>query len=181
MARAINVVFSSASNSSEEKFFQEALPEALRIQITEGIPASAVMAQSIYESGYGRSSLAKSHNYFGMKAFNDWTGARAKDMPTLDDGTIATIADFRAYPSLSEGFDGYVAFLKAKGRYDSAFSKRTGIEFIDTILKAGYCGDPKYRDSIRQIIARHHLEKLDEIYAAQVAKGASSNMAKNNS
>jgi flagellum-specific peptidoglycan hydrolase FlgJ len=179
MARTINVVYSTASNSMQEKFFEDALPEALRIQITEGIPASAVMAQAILESSYGQSSMARiGHNYFGMKAFDTWKGDRMKNLATLDDGTIPTVADFRAYPTLADGFDGYVAFLRAGNRYDRAFDKHTGAEFIETVLKAGYCGDPRYMTMIHQIIARHHLEKLDEIYAAQLAKGTTT-VAKN--
>jgi len=180
MAKTLNSVFSTASNSVQERFFEQALPEALRIQITEGIPASAVMAQAIYESRYGQSSIARDgHNYFGLKAFNTWTGARIRNMPTLDDGTIPTIADFRAYPSLSKGFDGYVEFLRAGSRYDNAFAKRTGVEFIDTVTKDGYCGDPHYLTDIKQIIARHHLEQLDAIYAAQLAKQSTVTVARN--
>ncbi|MDE1169674.1 MAG: glucosaminidase domain-containing protein [Verrucomicrobium sp.] len=175
MARALNLVFTSASNANQEHFFEAALPEALRLQITEGIPASAIMAQAILESSYGQSKLAKNyHNYFGIKAFNNWKGPRAQNMATLDDGVIPTIADFRAYPTLSEGFNGYVAFLKASGRYDDAFRKKTGIEFIRAVFKDGYTGDVRYLDMVHDIIVRHHLEKLDEIYAAQLAKGDAS-------
>ena len=176
MARAINVVFATTSNGVQEKFFEQALPEALRIQITDGIPASAVMAQAIYESRYGQSPMARDgHNYFGMKAFDGWKGARTKNVATLDDGYIPTIADFRAYDSVSKGFDGYVDFLRASGRYDNAFSKKTGVEFINAVIHDGYCGDPHYLNDIRGIIDRHHLEKLDEIYAAQVSKAVASN------
>jgi len=175
MAKTINEVFSTAENAEQERYFEEALPEALRIQITEGIPASAVMAQSILESRYGQSSIAKDgHNYFGMKAFDDWKGMRTKNVATLDDGSIPTVADFRAYPSLADGFDGYVQFLKASGRYDNAFNKKTGAEFISEVLRDGYCGDPRYMTMIHEIIERHKLDKLDAIYASQVAKAAAS-------
>lgn len=175
MARALNVVFNSTTNGAQEKFFEQALPEALRIQITDGIPASAVMAQAIYESRYGQSPMARDgHNYFGMKAFDNWKGLRTRNVATLDDGYIPMIADFRAYDTVAHGFDGYVDFLRASGRYDNAFTKRTGVEFIGAVIRAGYCGDPHYLNDIRGIIERHHLEKLDEIYASQVAKAVAS-------
>ena len=178
MAKALNSVFETATSSAQERFLEEALPEALRIQITEGIPASAVMAQAIYESHYGQSSLAtKGNNFFGIKAFNNWSGPRQKNVPTLDDGSIPTIADFRAYSSVSDGFSGYANFLKESGRYDNAFNKKTGVEFINAVLRDGYCGDPSYLSSIRQIISRHNLDKLDAIYAAQVAKASTTTVA----
>jgi len=180
MAKALNSVFETARSTAEERFLEQALPEALRIQITEGIPASAIMAQAILESNYGQSSLAKKgNNYFGLKAFDSWKGPRQKNVPTLDDGSIPTIADFRAYPSLGDGFNGYASFLRETGRYDNAFNKKTGIEFISTVLRDGYCGDPRYVEMVKTIISRHNLEKLDSIYAAQVAKANASTTAKN--
>lgn len=182
MAKALNSVFETASNSAQERFLEQALPEALRIQITEGIPASAVVAQAIYESHYGQSSLAtKGNNFFGIKAFSNWNGPRQKNVPTLDDGSIPTIADFRAYATVADGFSGYAAFLKETGRYDNAFNKKTGLEFIGTVLRDGYCGDPTYLSSIRQIISRHNLDKLDAIFAAQVAKATAPNKLANRS
>ena len=68
------------------------------IQTTTQIPASAVIAMAIFGSGYGNSILAKEYNnYFGMKAFDSWTGPRALNMPTRDNG-IETTADFRPTP-----------------------------------------------------------------------------------
>ncbi len=182
MAKALNAVFETARNSEEERFLEQALPEALRIQITEGIPASAIMAQAILESHYGQSSLAKNgNNFFGLKAFDTWKGARMRNVPTLDDGSIPTIADFRSYPNLSEGFNGYASFLRETGRYDNAFNKKTGVEFISTVLRDGYCGDPHYVEMVREIISRNNLDRLDAIFATQVAKAAPTTLAKNRS
>ncbi|SDU28103.1 Flagellum-specific peptidoglycan hydrolase FlgJ [Verrucomicrobium sp. GAS474] len=180
MAKTLNSVFETAQNSAQERFLEAALPEALRIQITEGIPASAVMAQAILESRYGQSSLAtKGNNFFGIKAFDTWKGPRQKNVPTLDDGSIPTIADFRAYANLAEGFSGYAAFLRETGRYDNAFNKKTGLEFISTVLRDGYCGDPHYVEMVRTIINRHNLDKLDTMYSSQVAKANAAITAKN--
>lgn len=171
LARSVQKVYNTANNSSQSKFLDQALPEALRIQVTEGIPASAVLAQAIYESSYGTSRLSRDyHNYHGIKAFSGWSGPRATNMPTLEYGTTPIIADFRAYADLSKGFNGYAEFLKASDRYNAAFSQRTGVGFVQAVVRAGYCPDPSYMNSIRQIIARHNLEVLDEIYAAQIVR-----------
>ena len=177
MARSIQKVYNTANNSTQAIFLDQALPEALRIQITEGIPASAVLAQAILESQYGTSELSRQyHNYHGIKAFSNWTGPRASSMPTVENGTTQIIADFRAYASFSDGFDGYAQYLKESDRYSSAFSQKTGLGFVEEVIHDGYCPDPHYLGYIRTIIDRHNLTILDDIYAAQVAK-ASANAA----
>jgi flagellum-specific peptidoglycan hydrolase FlgJ len=162
LGRKISMVLDSAP-SRHRGFMEQALPEAMMIQVTHKIPASAVLAMAIYESGYGKSTLAtQHHNYFGIKAFNTWAGPRAVNMPTRDSG-VATRADFRAYPSLKQGFQGYAEFLKETGRYREAFKKDSGIEFVRTILAAGYCPDHNYLANIQKIMERHHLAELDRI------------------
>ena len=112
LATRISKILESA-NGRQRRFLEAAIPEAMMIQTTSQIPASAVIAMAIFESGYGNSILAKEYNnYFGMKAFDSWTGPRALNMPTRDNG-IETTADFRAYPTLAAGFEGYRDFLHA--------------------------------------------------------------------
>lgn len=165
LAGKISKVLNS-TYGSHRVFIEKALPEAIRIQVQFGIPASATISQAIYESGYGGSSLAKSyHNYFGIKAFNSWTGMRASNMPTRDSG-VATRADFRAYENLGSGFEGYANFLKESGRYDKAFYAPTGLSFVQAILKAGYCPDSTYLPAIQKIMAKHNLVELDDIIKA---------------
>lgn len=147
----------------QRSFLEKALPEAMYIQIAYGIPASAVLAMSIYESGYGRSTLASQYNnYFGIKAFDDWKGPRAKSMPTRDLG-ILTTADFRAYHNIREGFMGYANFIRENDRYQRAFRTKSGIQFVSHVLKAGYCPDASYLGNIRTIMERHQLQELDNI------------------
>ncbi len=162
LAKRINRVLESGYGS-QRHFLERAIPEAIRIQVQHGIPASAVLSMAIYESGYGRSDLSRSHhNYFGMKAFNNWTGPRAVDMPTKDSG-VMTRADFRAYPTLEAGFQGFVEFLKTNPRYARAFNERQGLPFVQRVLAAGYCPDADYLARIRTIMNRHRLHELDYI------------------
>lgn len=162
LAKRINRVLESGYGS-QRLFLERAIPEAIRIQVQHGIPASAVLSMAIYESGYGRSDLSKNyHNYFGMKAFSNWNGPRAISMPTKDSGVL-TRADFRAYPSLEAGFQGFVDFLKSNPRYARAFNERQGLPFVQKVLAAGYCPDDDYLTRIRTIMNRHHLTELDNI------------------
>jgi flagellum-specific peptidoglycan hydrolase FlgJ len=140
---------------------ENAIPEAMLIQTSTQIPASAVLAMAIFESGYGNSMLAKEYNnYFGMKAFDSWTGARALNMPTRDSGEDTT-ADFRAYPTLAAGFQGYSQFLLSNDRYRKYVGEKSGVKFVSNILAAGYCPDPDYLVHIRDIIQKHGLDQLD--------------------
>ncbi|MES2309238.1 MAG: glucosaminidase domain-containing protein [Verrucomicrobiota bacterium] len=163
LAKSIQEIHETAQNSKQARFLDEALPEALRLQFTENIPASACIAMAIYESQYGQSKLAREHhNFFGLKAFSNWEGKRAENMVTRDSGVLTT-ADFRAYANTSEGFDGYVQFLKNSDRYEHALQAHNGVEFVSGLLRAGYCPDSTYLDSIRIIMDRHKLNKLDSI------------------
>jgi len=162
LGKAISTVLDSAP-PKYRSFFEEALPEAMDVQVNYAIPASAVMAMAIHESGFGTSEQAvKGHNYFGIKAFSNWTGPRLEKMLTRDNGVL-TRADFRSYKDMKEGFRGYAEFLKESPRYEAAFTKPTGSEFVASILRAGYCPDPTYHDNIIQIMKNYHLELLDTV------------------
>ena len=160
LASRISKILDSA-NGRQRRFLEAAVPEAMMIQTTTKIPASAVIAMAIFESGYGNSILAKEYNnYFGMKAFDSWTGPRALNMPTRDEG-VETTADFRAYPNLSAGFKGYADFLLSNERYSRYVGEKSGVKFVSKILSSGYCPDPQYLSHIQAIIEKHGLDRLD--------------------
>ena len=78
---------------------------------------SAVIAQAILESGYGKSILAaKYHNYFGLKCGTAWKGISV-NMGTKEEysaGTQTSIrANFRVYNSMEDGVKGYFEFIQA--------------------------------------------------------------------
>lgn len=148
-------------SGSQRAFLFRLIPLALEFQAQYEIPASALIAQAIYESGYGRSDLArKHHNFFGIKAWDStWSGEVAR-MPTRDHG-VATMADFRAYPDFETGVEGYARFLSESPRYREAFRHQGAVDFVRAILRAGYCPDKNYLSRIKDIIDRHELHRLD--------------------
>lgn len=161
LAGKLSKVLNSAYGS-RRAFLEEALPQAIRMQVQYGIPASAIISQSIYESGYGGSDLAKNHhNYFGIKAFASWKGDKAA-MPTKDSG-VRTVANFRKFKDLGDGYQGYANYLRETGRYDRAFYTNSGVEFVRKLLAAGYCPDGDYLGNIKTIMDRHCLQELDNI------------------
>lgn len=149
------------SRGEERAFLLSVIPEALRIQITHRVPASATVAMAAYESNYGRSDLARLHrNFFGIKALDpDWEGPRAV-MPTRDRG-VATQAPFRGYADLRASVQGYADFLTSSVYYRRAFDHKTGEPFVQQLLKGGYCPDSFYIGHIRNIMERHQLSRLD--------------------
>lgn len=64
---------------------------------------SPIIAQAILESGWGKSGLAKYHNYFGMECGSSWEG-KSVNMQTKEEYTAGVLTDikanFRAYDSM---------------------------------------------------------------------------------
>jgi flagellum-specific peptidoglycan hydrolase FlgJ len=149
------------AHGAQVDFLEWIVPQALRIQISHGIPASATVAMAIYESNYGRSVLAtEHHNYFGIKALsNAWRGE--KTLQTTRDRGQVNQAWFRRYSDRVSCVTGYAEFLKGSPHYRSAFAYREGKKFVQSILAGGYCPDKDYLANIQLIIQRHLLSKLD--------------------
>lgn len=129
-----------------------------------GIEAiSAVIAQIINESGWGKSRLAAEyHNYNGMKCGTGWTGKRVS-MPTqewIGGGYVTITADFRAYDSMEEGIKGYLDLLD-QPRYANLKGVTDPRRFLELIRADGYATSPTYVDDIYQLIAENDLTQYD--------------------
>lgn len=156
----------NTSDGDKRKFLEKVLPHAIRMQIQYNIPASALISMAIYESNYGKSSLADVHNYFGMKAFGRWKGEKVYKKTKDYNKTVIHVQPFRSYETVYDGFYGFYEFLKTSGngkRYKNAFTKTKGVEFVSECLRSGYCPDSFYLEHIKKIISRHKLELLENI------------------
>lgn len=124
---------------------------------------SAIVAQIINESGWGKSTLAAQyHNYNGMKCGTGWTGGRVS-MPTQEwarGGYITITADFRAYDSMEEGIKGYLDLLD-QPRYADLKGVTDPREFLERIRADGYATSPTYVDDIYALIAQNDLTQYD--------------------
>ncbi len=154
------------SRGEERAFLLSIIPEALRIQVTHHIPASATIAMAAFESNYGRSDLARQHsNFFGIKALDPrWEGQKAV-MSTRDRG-VETKAVFRVYPGIAASVLGYAEFLSTSVYYRRAFDESSGERFVAQVLKGGYCPDSFYMGYIQTIMKRHDLKRLDFLKSA---------------
>jgi len=120
---------------------------------------AGVVAQSIAESGYGKSNLAKNANNFaGVKYIASLHPAffETKTKEVVKGKTITVTAKFAKFPTALDGDKNHIQTLM-KPRYDKArLNAKTPEEQIKMIVEAGYAtlSPTKYVDIIRGNIKR---------------------------
>lgn len=142
-----------------EQYISQFKEAAIADMKKTGVPASITMAQGMFESDYGNSSLAKiAKNHFGVKCHKDWGG----DTYYMDDD--APNECFRKYNSVAESYDDHSNFLRTRDRYkflfDLSITDYKG--WAKGLKQAGYATNPAYADKLIEIIERYNLQVLDE-------------------
>lgn len=142
-----------------EQYIAQFKDAAISDMKKSGVPASITMAQGMFESDYGNSSLAKvAKNHFGVKCHKDWGG----DTYYMDDD--APNECFRKYNSVEESYDDHSNFLRTRDRYkflfDLSITDYKG--WAKGLKQAGYATNPAYADKLIEIIERYNLQALDE-------------------
>lgn len=147
---------------SQEAFIRELWPHAAASAKELGVAADVLIAQAALETGWGKKMIhdqqgGNAFNLFGIKAGNSWQGERVS-VSTVEyrDGIAQRErASFRAYASLQESMNDYVAFLTQNPRYQRALEKAgDSAAFLQELQKAGYATDPSYADKIGNIMMR---------------------------
>ena len=139
----------SDEESHREKYIDKYAPIAKYFEIQCGVPSSIQLAQAIYESGGGVSTVAfHSNNHFGIKNGDYWKG----ETYTTDHGTI-----YRAYKTTFESYSDHALFLH--DNYILAVGKdwKHWVKYCK-----GYGGHPNYWGELGKIIEKYKLYKLDE-------------------
>jgi flagellum-specific peptidoglycan hydrolase FlgJ len=134
------------------------------------VPASVTIAQSILESGWGRSGLTRNdRNYFGIKCFNGSPGPIANGCHTYatyecEPTCLPTYASFRTYASITDSFRDHGRFLTTNSRYKPAFSYSDNADqFLYQMWKAGYATSPTYVDNVKSLMRQYNLYQYDRI------------------
>lgn len=150
---------------------------------------SAIIAQAIIESNWGKSVLsAKYHNYFGIKCGSNWDG-KSVNMTTKEEyarGSITTIKDnFRVYDSLEDGVKGYLLFTNTK-RYANLKNVYDYKTYIENIKADGYATSSKYVSTLVKTVEKYNLTQYDpmnddyklalEVIAGKYGNGATRKM-----
>ena len=124
---------------------------------------SAIIAQAILESGWGKSGLAKYHNYFGMKCGGSWKG-KSVNMATKEEYTVGTLTDikanFRAYDSMEEGVKGYFEFINYS-RYANLKGVTDPKEYLELIKADGYATSSTYVNNVYRVVKEYNLTAYD--------------------
>lgn len=138
-------------------FFKKYAASAQRAAQGSGIFPATVLSAAALESDNGNSQLSAIHNnFFGIKAFSGWTGAIVT-LPTVEEdsaGNKQTVqAAFCAFPTPSDGFAAYIAFLKRYPRYKPVFAAKTPKDQFAALQKAGYATDHNYSAKLTGVFA----------------------------
>lgn len=104
---------------------------------------SAVAAQKITESAYGKSALSAKHNNFGgIKAMKGYPSVAMDTTEVVKGKTIKTKDKFTIFATPKEAFKSYVALLQGNPRYAKVFTAKSPEEQIKEMAKAGYTTTP---------------------------------------
>lgn len=145
-------------NQVYQQYFDQYKDIAIEQMLHYNIPASITLAQGVFESGAGRSELArKANNHFGIKCNYGWAGKTSYH----DDDERNEC--FRAYDSAYESYEDHSKFLVNGKRYRSLFDlKVTDYKGWARGLKAaGYATNPQYADKLIEIIQLYKLYRYD--------------------
>ena len=156
-----------APAAADPEYLAAAEPVALAVAEEYGIPASVTAAQSILESGWGRSELAVEHrNFFGFKCVAGRPGPIASgchEYPTTEctpECHPATAA-FRVYPSMKDSFRDYGRLISTSKYYAHALPFAGDAKAFITEVAKSYATDPAYADKVIRLMDQHGLYRLD--------------------
>ena len=113
----------------QSTFLQETKTTADIMEAVHNIPAEIITAQAILESGWGKSKLAKKHNYFGIKNGNK---------------------GWQKFGSRLECFD-YHARLLTNERYGHLVGCSVE-EWAYGLRDAGYCPEQDYPERLLRVV-----------------------------
>ena len=158
--------FSPENVQDQERYIKRYAKIAMREMERSGVPASIKLAQGIWESGAGTSTLARSaNNHFGIKCGSNWKGDEyyKEDDDYNDQGRLIKSC-FRKYRNADASYVAHSEFLR-----DPRKAFRYGFLFrLDPtdykgwargLSKAGYATDVNYSRRIIDIIERHNLTR----------------------
>jgi flagellar protein FlgJ len=156
----------SAMAKTPAEFVHRVLPTIRRAASLLGVNPMGLLAQAALETGWGQrlprtADGASSLNLFGIKAGEEWKGARATADSVEFSNGVATPkrTAFRAYGSIEESVGDFAKLLKNSPRYRDAIEAGGDAQaYIASIGKAGYATDPEYANKLNQILKSDTLQ-----------------------
>ena len=173
---------SNGLSAAQEQFLAEMGDIASRAMQKSRVLASVTIAQAIWESGWGQSSLTKkTNNYFGFTVGSTWTGtiycskndsfysSRAEAISILGStkynywasgGDNGVPGFWRVYGSMEESVLDHNDQL-ATSAYYKGVPGETDYKVVCKILNQYYCNDNSYANAIISTIEKYDLTKYD--------------------
>ncbi|HTD72535.1 MAG TPA: glucosaminidase domain-containing protein [Steroidobacteraceae bacterium] len=156
------------------EFVNRVMPSIRRAAAGLGVDPSAMLAQAALETGWGQrmprnADGSPSHNLFGIKAGEEWTGpkATADTMEVINGVATPRRASFRAYASVEESVNDFASLLKNSPRYrDVIAAGHDAGAYVAGMGKSGYATDPEYGNKLNQIL---RSDTLTSALSARVA------------
>ena len=160
---------------SPAEFVNRVMPSIQRAAGALGVDPKGMLAQAALETGWGQrmpraADGSSSHNMFGIKAGNEWTGARATadSMEVINGVATPRRTAFRAYASVEESINDFANLLKNSPRYKDVIAAGGNAgAYIAAMGNSGYATDPDYGNKLNQILGS---DTLQSALAARVAK-----------
>jgi flagellar protein FlgJ len=145
---------------SPAEFVNRVMPSIQRAAAGLGVNPLGMLAQAALETGWGQrmprnADGSSSHNLFGIKAGDEWTGARAAadSMEVIDGVATPRRSTFRAYGSIEESVNDFANLLKHSPRYrDVLAAGGNPGGYAASMSKSGYATDPDYGNKLNQIL-----------------------------
>jgi len=142
------------------QFVGAMLPTIQRAAASLGVSPVGMLAQAALETGWGKrmphtANGAPSLNMFGIKADDNWTGARASATTVEFSGGVASArrASFRAYGSVEESVSDFASLLQNAPRYRNALVGGQNTEgYIQAMGHSGYASDPQYASKLNDMV-----------------------------
>lgn len=144
-------------NQTYQLYINQYKELAIREMLQYRIPASITLAQAVFESGAGRSRLARlGNNHFGIKC-HDWTGRTIAE----DDDALGEC--FRAYDHPLQSFEDHSKFLVNSSRYRRLFSLSVQDYrgWAHGLKACGYATNPRYAYKLIELIELYKLYVYD--------------------
>lgn len=134
-------------------------PLAIELMAESSIPASVKLAQALYSSHAGSSSLAShTNNHFGLLCSYDFVG---EEYVYDEHGEKKC---FRKYNTVAQSYRDHAHFMTNRSRYNRLFV----LDISDYkawaigLQEAGYSTDPDYAQTLISIIEQYYLYLYDK-------------------
>ncbi|HEV7357558.1 MAG TPA: glucosaminidase domain-containing protein [Steroidobacteraceae bacterium] len=164
-APAVPSLPTAAIAHTPAEFVNRVMPSIRRAAQGLGVDPSGMLAQAALETGWGQrmprnADGSPSHNLFGIKAGDEWSGARATadTMEVVNGVATPRRTSFRAYASVEESINDFANLLKNSPRYRDVIAAGRDVNaYVASLGKSGYATDPEYGNKLSQILRSETL------------------------